>query len=200
MNMKQRWVATLVAAVGAVTLVACGSTSKGGTDATVQVQVDNARRVTTIGFAPQPIDCGRAARCPVLGARWSSETPNRAILLVGTWGAQAKVESIEFNARPHAPLRVRTLAKEQVDLPGVTTFVVPMDTLERVAFAKDAWVRVTTDNGVIEERMYSGDRSSPAADAFKRLVYEAYKGTDKEISMGLSGIFGDKPYEPNYGK
>ena len=40
MNMKQRWVATLVAAVGAVTLVACGSTSKGGTDATVQVQVE----------------------------------------------------------------------------------------------------------------------------------------------------------------
>ncbi|MBF6630963.1 MAG: hypothetical protein ITG01_07410 [Comamonas sp.] len=129
--MKQRWWAMGCGVLGAVALAGCASASKGGTDAVVQVDVNHARRVTTIAFSPQLMDCGRVAHCPTLGAQWSSETPNRT---------------------------------------------------------------------VIEENMYSGERSSPAADALKRLVYEAYKGTDKEMSMGLSGIFGDKPYAPNLGK
>lgn len=198
--MKQRlWVAVSMVA-GALALAGCAGTSKGGTDAVVQVKVDNAKRVTTLAFPPQLMDCGRVAHCPTLGAQWSSETPNRAVLLVGTWGSKAAVESIEFNARPHAPLRVRSKAAVASELPGVTAFAVPMDTLERLAFSKGTWVRVATDGGVIEENMHSGERSSPASDALKRFVYEAYKGTDKEVSMGLSGIFGDKPYEPNYGK
>ena len=200
MRMKQRMWAAVVAVAGAVALVGCGSTSKVGTESIVQVKVDNAKRVTEIAFAPQLIDCGRVAHCPTLGATWSSETPNRATLLVGTWGGKAKVEAIEFNARPHAPLRVRSLAKQASTLPGVTAFVVPMDTIERVALGKSAWVRVTTDSGVIEENVYSGERSSPAADALKRFVYEAYKGSDKELPGGLLNIFSDKPYEPNYGK
>lgn len=192
----------LWAGLGVLALAGCASFGPGGTEAVVQVKVDNAQRVTTIEFAPQVIDCGRVALCPTLGARWSSLTPNRAILLVGTWGGKAKVESIEFFARPHAPLRVRSLAKEGAEQPGVTAFVVPMDTMERVALGKDAWVRVHTDAGQLEENMYTGERSSPAADAFKRFVYEAYKGTDKELSNGLlKNMFGgDKAYEPNYGK
>lgn len=201
MRMKQRLWATLAMVAGAVALAGCGSASKkGGTEAVVQVKVDNTQRATTIEFAPQLIDCGRVARCPTLGAIWHSETPNRATLLVGTWGGQAKVESIEFNVRPHAPLRVRSLAKEASSLPGVTAFVVPMDTIERITLGKGGWVRVATDSVVIEENMYSGERSSPAADAFKRFLYEAYKGTDKELSSGLLGVFSDKPYQPNYGK
>lgn len=199
--MKQRLWQVVGAMVGAVVLAGCASPGKGGTESIVQVQVDNAKRVTTIAFPPQQVDCGRAARCPMLGASWSSETPNRATLLVGTWGGKAQVESVEFNARPYAPLRVRSLAKEGSNLPGVTAFVVPMDTIERVAVGKDAWVRLNTNAGVVEELIHNGERSSPAADAFKRFVYEVYKGTDKEITLGLTGIFGgDKPYEPNYGK
>lgn len=191
----------LWAVVGAVALAGCASSDKGGKkDAVVHVNEDKVARVKTVEFAPQLIDCGRVAHCPTLGVRWTSETPNRAILLVGTFGGKAKVESIEFNARPHAPLRVRSKANVESGLPGVTAFAVPMDTLERVAFSKDAWVRVATDGAVIEENMHTGERFSPAADAFKRFVYEAYKGTDKELSMGLTGIFGDKPYEPNYEK
>lgn len=196
-RMKQ-W---LWAVVGAVALAGCASSGKNGAkEAVVQVKEDKVARVKTVEFAPQLIDCGRTAQCPTLGVRWSSETPNRAILLVGTWSGKATVEAIEFNVRPHAPLRVRSKANVASALPGVTAFAVPMDTLERVTLGKGAWVRVTTDGGVIEENMYTGERSSPAADAFKRFVYEAYKGTDKEITMGLSGIFGDKPYEPNYAK
>lgn len=198
--MQQRWWATGGVVVGALVLAGCASASKGGSEAVVQVKVDNARRVTTIAFAPQPMDCGRVAHCPTLGAQWSSERPNRATLLIGTWGGQANVQAIEFNARPHAPLRVRSKASQASELPGVTAFDVPMDTLERVALGKGAWVRVTTDGAVLEENLSTGERSSPAADALKRLVYEAYKGTDKEVSTGLSGIFGDKAYEPNYGK
>ena len=140
------------------------------------------------------------AHCPTLGVRWSSTAPNRATLLVGTWGGQAQIEAIEFNARPHAPLRVRSKAKDASGLPGVTAFEVPMDTLERVALGSAAWVRLTTTGAVIEENLYTGERSSRAADALKRLKYEAYKGTDKELSLGLIGVFTDKPYEPNYYK
>lgn len=199
--MKQRWWQAVGVVAGAIALAGCASSGKGGTDAVVQVQVDNAQRTTTIAFAPQPMDCARVAHCPTLGAQWSSTTPNRATLLIGTWGGQAKVQAIEFNARPHAPLRVRSLATEASPMPGVTAFAVPMDTLERIALGKSAWVRVSTEGGgTIEENLYTGERSSLAADALKRLVYEAYKGTDKELANGLSGIFGDKPYEPNYGK
>ena len=207
--MQQRWWPALGLVAGTIAVAGCAGSGAPTADqaaakdhktGVVQVQVDNAKRSTTITFPPQLIDCGRVAHCPTLGAVWSSEMPNRATLLVGTWGGKAKVQAIEFNARPHAPLRVRSLAKEASNLPGVTAFVVPMDTMERVAFGKGAWVRVATDAGEIEENMYSGERSSPAADAFKRFVFEAYKGTDKEISLGLTGIFTDKPYEPNYGK
>lgn len=199
--MKQRlWQAMGVVAAVAV-LAGCGSTSKGGTEAIVQVNVDNAKRVTTVEFPPQLLDCGRIARCPTIGAQWSSATPNRATLLVGTWGGKAKVEAVEFNARPWAPLRVRSLAKEGSQLPGVTAFVVPMDTMERVAFGKNAWARVSSDTGEVEELMHNGERSSPASDALKRFVFEAYKASDKELPKGLLDMFGDdKPYEPNYGK
>lgn len=191
----------LWAVVGVVALAGCASTGKGGTEAVVQVHVDNAQRITTIDFPPQQLDCNRAAHCPTLGIQWSSETPNRATLLVGTWGGKAKVEWIEFNARPYGPMRVRSLAKEASSLPGVTAFVVPMETIERAAFGKGVWVRVHTEGGgVIEENMSTGEQSSPAADAFKRFVYEAYKGTDKELGGGLLNMFSDKPYEPNYGK
>jgi hypothetical protein len=191
----------LWAVAGTIALAGCASAGKGGgTQALVQVQEDKATRVKTVEFAPQPMDCGRVAHCPTLGAQWSSATPNRATLLIGTWGGQAVVEAIEFNARPHAPLRVRSKANTASTLPGVTAFVVPMDTLERVGFGKGAWVRVNTDGGVLEENMYSGDRNSLAGDALKRFMYEAYKGTDKEVSLGLLGIFTDKTYEPNYGK
>lgn len=200
--MKQRLWQAMGAVAAVLALAGCASADKkGGTEAVVQVNVDNARRVTDIGFAPQAVECGLVAHCPTLGVQWSSETPNRAILLVGTRGGKAKVESLEFNARPHAPLRVRSLAKQGSDQPGVTAFVVPMDTIERVAFGKDAWVRLYTDDGVIEELMHNGERSSRASDAFKRLVYEAYKGTDKEAPQGLLQMFGgDKPYTPNYDK
>lgn len=198
--MKQRMWAAAVAVATAMGLAGCGSTSKGGTEAVVQIKVDNAKRETDIDFAPQLIDCGRVVHCPTLGAAWRSTAPNRATLLVGTLGGKAKVQSIEFIMRPHAPILVRALAKQAATQPGVTAFAVPMDTIERIAFAKSAWVRVTTDTGVIEENLYSGERTSPAGDAFKRFVYEAYKGTDKELPGGLVNIFSDKPYEPNYGK
>lgn len=194
--MKQ-WIGV---ALGALVLAGCASSGKGGTEAVVQVQEDKATQVKTVAFAPLPMDCGRVAHCPTLGVRWSSTAPNRATLLVGTWGGQAQIEAIEFNARPHAPLRVRSKAKDASGLPGVTAFEVPMDTLERVALGSAAWVRLTTTGAVIEENLYSGERSSRAADALKRLMYEAYKGTDKELSLGLIGVFTDKPYEPNYYK
>lgn len=191
----------LWAVVGAMALAGCASSGSARVDPVVKVAVDQVQRTTDIEFAPQLIDCGRVDRCPMLGARWSSQTPNRAILLVGTWGGKSKVESIEFIGRPYAPLRVRSLAKEESPLPGFTAFIVPMDTMERVALGKSAWVRVSTDVGVLEESMYDGQGTSPAADAFKRFVYEAYKGTDKQLSKGLLDIFsGDKPYEPNYGR
>lgn len=194
--MKQ-WIGV---ALGVLVLAGCASSGKGGTEAVVQVQEDKDTRVKTVAFAPQPMDCGRVAHCPTLGVRWSSTTPNRATLLVGTWGGQAQIEAIEFNARPHAPLRVRSKAKDPSGLPGVTAFDVPMDTLERVALGSAAWVRLTTTGAVIDENLYSGERSSQAADALKRLMYEAYKGTDKELRQGILGVFTDKPYEPNYNK
>src|SRR5690606_8116049 len=140
----------------------------------------------TVEFAPQLMDCGRVAHCPTLGAQWSSATPNRATLLIGTWGGQLDIESIEFNARPNGPLRVRALAEEPSTLPGVTAFVVPMDTLERVVLSRGTWVRVQTKDGqVLEENMYTGDRSSMATDALKRFLVEADKDTDKSISLGI---------------
>lgn len=192
----------LCAIAGAIALLGCAGSGekKGGTDAIVHVQEDKAQGLKTVEFAPQLMDCGRVAHCPTLGAQWSSTTPNRATLLIGTWGGQLDIESIEFNARPNGPLRVRALAKDPSTLPGVTAFVVPMDTLERVALSRGTWVRVQTKDGqVLEENMYTGDRSSMATDALKRFLVEAYKDTDKSISLGISDMFG-KPYEPNYNK
>lgn len=198
--MKQsRW-ATLGMWAAVMALAGCASTGQGGTEAIVQVQVDKVQHVTRIDFPPQPLECERRAHCPMLGVSWSSATPNRAVLLVGTWGGQAQVQGLEFNVRPHAPLRVRSLAKQGSDVPGVTAFVVPMDTLERVALSKGGFVKLYTNDGVIEEQIASGESSSRAADALKRFVYEAYKDTDKALAPGLLGVFNDPSYAPNYDK
>jgi len=199
MNPSLQAAASLLAV--AAVLAGCASAdNRGGTDTVVHVQVDNEQRKTTVDFAPQPVDCARISRCPTLGASWSSATPNRAVLLVGTWGATMQVQAAEFDVRPYLPIRVRALATQGSDIPGVTAFVVPMDTLERIALGKNAYIKLDTDAGVVQESLIAGDSSSPAADALKRFIYEAYKGTDKEFSLGLTGIFADQPYAPNYDK
>ena len=58
-RMKQ-W---LWAVVGAVALAGCASSGKNGVkEAVVQVKEDKVARVKTVEFAPQLIDCGRAAQ------------------------------------------------------------------------------------------------------------------------------------------
>ncbi|MGN1056939.1 MAG: hypothetical protein ACI4QS_09540, partial [Comamonas sp.] len=93
----------LCAIAGAIALLGCAGSGekKGGTDAIVHVKEDKAQGLKTVEFAPQLMDCGRVAHCPTLGAQWSSATPNRATLLIGTLGGQLDIESIEFNARPN---------------------------------------------------------------------------------------------------
>ena len=198
----QQW--QWLAAVGALVLAGCASSGKGGTDAVVQIQEEASTATKQIGFAPQRLDCVGQRNCPTLGAHWSSATPQRAWLVVGVAHADAsvgEVQEVVFSGRPMAPIRVRSKASGAVPggapEAGATVFQVPMDTLERVAFAKGVTVQVHTSTGArLEEVMYNGEGSSAAQDALKRLVVEAYRGTDKEKSMGLLDMFGSKePYQ-----
>lgn len=183
----------LYAIAGAVMLAGCASAGKGGTDTVVQVVEDKTQALKTIEFAPQPLECDRALHCPTLAVRWSSATPKRAVLLVGVPGGPV-VEEVVFHARPHPPQRVRSKSSQTAGVPGMTAFDVPMDTLERIAFAKGTWVEVSAGGKTLREDMSTGEKRSAADMALKRLMVEAYKGTDKETALSLTEIFG-KPYE-----
>lgn len=181
------------AIAGAIVLAGCASAGKGGTDGVVQVVEDKAKALKTVQFASQPLECDRALNCPVLAARWSSATPKRAVLLVGVPGSAAAVDEVVFHARPYAPQRIRSKSS-QADVPGMTAFDVPMETLERIAFAKTTWVEVRLGDRTIREDMSTGEKRSAADSALKRLMVEAYKGTDKETALSLTEMFA-KPYE-----
>lgn len=179
---------------GAVLLAGCASTGQRSADTVLQVVEDKAQALKTVEFAPQPLECDRSLHCPTLAVRWSSAAPKRAVLLVGVPGGTAAVEEVVFHARPHPPQRIRSQSRQAAGVPGMTAFDVPMDTLERIAFAKGTWVEVQVGGRTIREDMSTGEKRSAADIALKRLMVEAYKGTDKETALSLTEMFG-KPYE-----
>ena len=195
--MKQRFLAlTAVAAVAALWLSGCASRSDAmGASAGLQVQAGEQRGSKTVSFAPQPMDCERQPLCPTLGARWSSATPGRAVLLLGfEAGASAPaVQHAIFHTSTHGVQRVQSRSRAEAGAPGVQAFDVPMATLERIAFSKDVWVEVHTGARTVQEVLYNTQGGSRADEALKRLMVEAYRGTDKEVSLGLSGLFAEPP-------
>ena len=196
-NLKQQLKAVLLA-IATITLAGCASTSTSSVDPVLTVALDAGTQVKTVESIPQPVDCTHRLHCLMLAVHWSSSKPNQAVLWAGWERADAPpIQALEFHARPHAPLRVRSPATRTAHvLPGMVAFQVPIDTLDRIAFSKSAWVRVTTNDGrTHDESVATGDTSSLALDTLKRLMTEVYKDTDKVRYQGLSGLFA-APDEP----
>ena len=194
--MKQQ-LFVLASAAAALWLGGCASTSS-TVAASVQVQEDAQRGSKTVAFAPQPMACERQPLCPTLGVRWSSATPGCAVLLLGFEDA-AKAPAVQratFHTSTYGVQPVQSLSKASAGLPGVQAFDVPMATLERIAFSKDVWVQVQTDGRTVQEVLYNTQGGSRADEALKRLMVEAYRGTDKEVTLGLLGLFAEPKTAP----
>lgn len=192
-NMRKLWITGLLAALG---VLGCASPQPQSAAVVegVRVEKNAGGEVRSAAFDPVRLDCVNTLHCPTLGVQWSASKPRQATLTVGfTRGTHAAVELVEFRARPQGPIRVRTLAPQQSGHPGHTTFQVPMDTLERLVVSRGVLVRVTAGGVVYEESMASGEHSSPAFNALKRLLQQIYQGQDKEQSLGLRGVFA-QPY------
>lgn len=187
------------ASVAALWLTGCASGGDAAAPAPdygpLQVHEDKATGTKTLTLPMLAVDCGRKADCPTLGARWSSATPNRAVLWVGFVGqGQPAVEAVEFAVRGQLPLRVRSQAPASYAMAGATAFQVPMSTIERIALGKSTTVQVHAGGRVVEEELVTTTSGSAAEVGLKRLLVEAYKGTEKEEQLGLKSLFGT-PYQ-----
>lgn len=183
----QLW--AMAAAVAAMGLAGCASQDKANGHGVLQVQQDGAHGAKTVAFGPQPMACARQPQCPVMAVRWSSATPARAVLLLGFEYGGAMVDQAVFHTSSYGPQRVQSRAKSAAEQPGLQAFDVPMATLERIAFSKDVWVTVHTGERQVQEVLYNTQGGSAADEALKRLMVEAYQGTDKAVQMGLSSLF-----------
>ena len=153
------------------------------------------QQAQSVHAALMPVDCSTPLHCPVLGLQWSEHKPLQAVLTVGfAQGEHPPVDMVEFAARPYGPTRIRTLAAEQPSTPGLRAFQVPMQTLERLATSHGVLITVHAGGKEYEEVFATGAQSSPAANSLKRWLQQIYKGTDKEQSLGLRGIFAE-PYQ-----
>lgn len=189
--MKQQLKAVLLA-IATMALAGCASTDTSTVDPVLSVALDAGTQVKTVESVPQPLDCTHRLHCLTLAVHWRSTKPNQAVLWAGWKRADLPpIQALEFHARPHAPLRVRSQATQTAHvLPDMVAFQIPVDTLERIAFSQSAWVRVTTNDGkTYDESLASGESSSPAFDTLRRLMAEIYKDTDKAQHQGLSSLF-----------
>lgn len=149
-------------------------------------------------FSPLALDCSNPLACPALGLSWSANKPKQALLQIGfVRGQHAPVTMVEFLARPHGPMRVRSQAPDAPQSPGSVTFQMPMASLERVMASPSVLLRVSTADGrVYEESLHSGEHTSAAFTALRRWMQQIYQGTDKEQALGLRGLFAS-PYVHN---
>lgn len=159
----------LAAAFG---LASCANTA-GTAPTETRAGFDGAR---VVDIAPHGAAC-LSMPCVSLGAQWSSANPTSALLKVRLTGnAYTGIRRLELNI-DGATRSLETsagLTRFSSAVPPLRdsdqVFGVPLATVQALATAKRAWVRVHTGDGYIDAAVIDGDADSKALHALRRFL------------------------------
>lgn len=155
---------TILVAFAVALLAGCAS----GLPTRSSTSVDGVRVVAVDGHGAM---CSAVA-CPGLGAEWRADRPGEVLLSVHLFndvrailGAEVGVGGRAVPLRPVGLTDFRTLPAQ-----SRRAFLVPLGLVRELAASDDAWLRVSTSGGYVEERLATGADRSKASDAMARLV------------------------------
>ena len=164
-----------MAAAAAVTFVLSGCSTTSGLSP--EVSKSGFDGATVVDVAPHGNQCLNL--CTTLGAQWSSARPDMASLRVGIYdpskfyairGAQVRIGGDVITLKPEPGT-----AQFEVDRAGAARdsnrwFAVPLDLVRRIAASDDAWIRLSTNAGTVDDAIIDNGKDSKALNALKRFL------------------------------
>lgn len=128
---------------------------------------DGSKRVSIEGHG---VACDQML-CPLIGANWSSNTPNLVGLKISVMNGLVSINSVDLNIDGEIiKLRENTLTDFSTDtvVESSKIFVTDLTVVDKIINAKRAWIRVNTNKGLIENPIIDGSKDSKAYHALKR--------------------------------
>lgn len=128
---------------------------------------DGSKRVSIEGHG---VACDQML-CPLIGANWSSNTPNLVGLKISVMNGLVSINSVDLNIDGEIiKLRENTLTDFSTDtvVESSKIFVTDLTVVDKIINAKSAWIRVNTNKGLIENPIIDGSKDSKAYHALKR--------------------------------
>lgn len=164
----------MAAAVSAMMIVSGCSTTSGLSPEVSKSGFDGA---TVVHIAPHGNAC--LSLCTTLGAQWSSARPDTANLRVGIYdpsnfyvirGAQIRIGQDVIDLTPEPGI-----TQFEVDQVGVARdsnkwFAVPLDFVRKIADSNDAWIRLDTNAGTVDDAIIDNGKDTKALNALKRFL------------------------------
>ena len=161
----------IVLAACVAALAGCATTQ--GTEAITTVSgFDNARVVDVAAHG----NACKSLRCTGIGGQWNSKTPESVILTVYVFN--------EIKGITGASLSINGKVTRLDPLPGLTNFsrpgsalresrkdfAVPLSVVREITTANNAWLRVFTTEGYVEDQITDGKENSKAHYGLVRLL------------------------------
>lgn len=158
--------------ISVLVIGACSNTT--GLDAKVSHSgFDNSK---VVNIAPHGNACTYIT-CTGFGLQWNSIYPDDAFIIVQVFNNVAPI----FGAQLNIDGDIITLKESQLvssyEVDGYTrnsskTFLVSLNTLEKIENANKVWMRVDTPDGTLEDAIIDGNKDSKSYYALKRFLLE----------------------------
>lgn len=156
-------------------LTACSTTS--GSNPVIDYSgFDKAK---TVFIAPHANAC-TSMICTGIGAQWNESNPDQALLIIAVFNDYTSIRSVKL--RINDEVHVLAAAKGITEFSNIDfdykestrAFVIPTTIISKLIQTDDAWLRVETPTGYIEDPIIEGKKDSKAFHALKRFI-EAIK-------------------------
>ncbi len=167
------------AAVWAIALTA--ALMQTGHAASAKKQVDDFDGATRVWIDPHGLNCGMTMVCPSLGARWSSNEPDAAVLSIELLNTYAPITGAQLNIGGQfvdlVPLTHETRYSHSGGAPGVAPtrrsnqdYLVPLEMVGLIANGASVKLRLSTADGFVDGVVIDGGKASKAHGAMQRFM------------------------------
>ena len=149
-----------------------------------KIAKDDFDGATRVWITPHGLDCGGAMSCFALGARWTSNEKDAAVLelqtlnvgYVGVEGIKLNIDGQMVELKPFGETKYNSpdsgLSPQLREMLRTSTrdFLMPLELVQVVLDAKSVKVRVMTRDGFIDGTLSGGKKPSKAAGALSRFI------------------------------
>lgn len=148
-----------------------------------KVATDSFDGATRVSIDPHGLDCGMQMVCPLVGARWTSNRKDEAVLQVEVINAYAAIRGVQLNVDGEilelAPLdqsgtrfdsNVATAGRAPVTRYSSRDYLVPLALVPKLLAAQSVKLRVVTADGTVDGTLSGGKKPSKAFGALQRFM------------------------------